>query len=78
MSFRSAPSSCDFSSSSTQYLVEKLNKTKIISCVLAMSKIQLNAFSKNFAHAALLLIDTGSDVDDDSRGRLNMEITLQQ
>ena len=68
MSSQSAPSSCEFASVSTQSLVEKLNKIKIISCVLAMSKIQLNSVNKNFAHAALLLIDTDSDVEDGSRG----------
>jgi len=68
MSSPSSPSSCNFASSSTQSLVEKLNKTRIISCILAMSKIQLNSFSKNFAHAALLLIDTSSDVENYSRG----------
>ena len=39
MSSPSSPSSCKFSSSSTQSLVGKLNKEKINSCVLAMSKI---------------------------------------
>jgi hypothetical protein len=61
-------SSSSSSSSTTNSLVEKLNKKKIVSCILAMSKINLNKISKDFAHAALLLIDTDSDVDDDSRG----------
>ena len=56
------------SSSSTSSLIEKLNKNNIVSCVLAMSKINLNNVNKNFAHAALLLIDTDSDIDDDYRG----------
>ena len=68
MSIQNASSSCKFASSSTQSLVEKLNKTKIASCVLAMSKIQLNPLSKNFAHAALLLIDSDSNVEDAYRG----------
>ena len=33
-----------------------------------MSKIKLNTFSYNFAHVALLLLDTESDMDDNSRG----------
>ena len=49
-------------------MVEKLNKTKIVSCVLAMSKINMNNLNKNFAHAALLLIDTESDMDEKFRG----------
>ena len=49
-------------------MVEKLNKTKIVSCVLAMSKINWNSVDKNFAHAALLLIDTNSELDEEYRG----------
>ena len=49
-------------------MVEKLNKTKIVSCVLAMSKINMNNLNKNFAHAALLLIDTESEMDEKFRG----------
>ena len=64
MSFIGSPSSSSFSSSTTTSLIDKLNKTKIASCVLAMSKINLNNLSKNFAHAALLLIDTQSDIDE--------------
>ena len=68
--FRSASSSSSSSSSgaTTDNLIEQLNKTKIVSCVLAMSKIQWNKISKDFAHAALLLIDTDSEIDDDARG----------
>ena len=60
------PNFLSFSSHSSSIL--QLNNKKIVSCVLAMSKINLNKLNKNFAHAALLLIDTESDVDDDYRG----------
>ena len=67
--FRSASSSSSSSScSTTDRLIEQLNNTKIVSCVLAMSKIQWNKINKNFSHAALLLIETDSEIDDDSRG----------
>jgi hypothetical protein len=36
--------------------------------VLAMSKIQWNKVNKDCAHAALLLIETDSEIDDDARG----------
>lgn len=66
---RSASSSSSSSSTATtKSLINKLNNKKIASCILAMSKINLNKISKDFAHAALLLIDTDSEIDDDSRG----------
>ena len=68
MLFSSSSSSSSFSSSSTKSIVEQLNEKKIASCVLAMSKINMNNLNKNFAHAALLLINTQSEVDDRSRG----------
>ena len=68
MSSQAASSSSDYSTSKTNSMVRFLNKVKFVSCVLAMSKINLNALNKNFAHAALLLIDTESYHDDDSRG----------
>ena len=64
----SSSSSSSSSSSTTNSLINKLNKTKIVSCVLALSKIAGNTLSKNFTHAALLLIDSNSEIDDDSRG----------
>jgi len=60
------PNFLSFSSHSSSIL--QLNNKKIVSCVLAMSKINLNKLNKNFAHGALLLIDTELDVDDDYRG----------
>ena len=66
--FRSASSSSSSSASNTDTLIANLNNKKIVSCVLAMSKIQWNKISKDFAHAALLLIETDSEIDDDSRG----------
>ena len=63
-----SPSSHSSSNSTINSLIDKLNQTKIVSCVLAMSKINMNKFSKNFAHASLLLINTNSDVADESRG----------
>ena len=68
MFISSASSSSSSSSSTINSLIDKLNQTKIVSCVLAMSKINMNKFSKNFAHASLLLINTNSDVADESRG----------
>jgi hypothetical protein len=68
MSSQAASSSCDYATSKTHTMIRFLNKVKFVSCVLAMSKINLNNLSKNFAHAALLLIDTESDIDDESRG----------
>ena len=68
MFFSSSNSSSSSSSSSTKSMVEKLNKTKIVSCVLAMSKINWNSVDKNFAHAALLLIDTNSELNEEYRG----------
>ena len=68
MFISSASSSSSSSSSTINSLIDKLNQTKIVSCVLAMSKINMNKFSKNFVHASLLLINTNSDVADESRG----------
>ena len=68
MFISSASSSSSSSSSTINSLIDKLNQTKIVSCVLAMSKINMNKFSKNFAHAALLLINTNSEVTDENRG----------
>ncbi len=68
MSSQAASSSSDYATSKTNSMVRFLNKVKFVSCVLAMSKINLNELNKNFAHAALLLIDTESYHDDDSRG----------
>jgi hypothetical protein len=68
MSSQAASSSCDYATSKTHTMIRFLNKVKFVSCVLAMSKIKLNNISKNFAHAAILLIDTETDMDDDSRG----------
>ena len=68
MFISSASSSSSSSSSTINSLIDKLNQTKIVSCVLAMSKINMNKFSKNFAHASLLLLNTNSDIADESRG----------
>jgi hypothetical protein len=68
MFISSASSSSSSSSSTINSLIDKLNQTKIVSCVLAMSKINMNKFSKNFVHASLLLINTNSDIADESRG----------
>ena len=68
MFLRSSSSSSSFSSTPTKSIIEQLNKTKIVSCVLAMCKIKMNNLSKNFAHAALLLINTDSETDDKYRG----------
>ena len=68
MFLRSSSSSSSFSSTPTKTIIEQLNKTKIVSCVLAMCKIKMNNLSKNFAHAALLLMNTDSEMDDKYRG----------
>ena len=63
-----SPSSHSSSNSTINSLIDQLNQTKIVSCVLAMSKINMNKLSKNFAHASLLLLNTNSDIADESRG----------
>ena len=68
MFISSASSSSSSSSSTINSLIDKLNQTKIVSCVLAMCKINMNKLSKNFVHASLLLINTNSDIADESRG----------
>ena len=45
-----------------------LNKKKIASCSIAISKESMNIFNKNSSHASLLLIYTDSNVDNDNRG----------
>ena len=62
-------SSSSASSSSVSNLIEKFNKTRMISCVLGMSSINfISSVANSVGHSALLLIDTLSEVQDDSRG----------
>ena len=57
------------SSSSVSNLIEKFNKTSIISCCLGMSKLNFATNLVNsYAHSALLLLSTPSDVQDKKRG----------
>lgn len=64
----SSGGSSSSSSSSTTSIIKKLNDNKIASCVLGISKIGLNTFNKNFAHAALFLSDHKCDESDQQRG----------
>lgn len=54
----SSGSSSSSSSSTVSSKINELNKKKIVSCALGISKIKGYAINGNFVHAALLLIDT--------------------
>ena len=57
------------SSSSVSNLIEKFNKTSIISCCLGMSKINfVSNLVNSYAHSALLLLRTLSEDEDQYRG----------
>ena len=62
-------SSSSSSSSSVSNLIEKFNKTSIISCCLGMSKLNFATnYVNSYAHSALLLLSTPSDTQDTKRG----------
>ena len=55
--------------SKVSQFIQKLDKTNIASCILAISKISfLSDISPNFSHSTLLLLDTNSEASDENRG----------